>query len=312
MWLMSDHKSKYSALSFDSGFKQVADDCKNSDIRCIGRIHSVFDKVVNIITFDGKLCTIAQEDIDNGPYTARVKAENMCSFREALLGQGDMLGCRGDCLYLGDKMLISLQNAVLWQPEIINCSFYNRIAVEKNIKRVCDCIINYGGFGGMKYYYMKQSGRDLTNYCPTAIELELYKSAGEFLLSIVNKEYHQINGAVKSLIGLGVGLTPSGDDFLAGFIFTITKLNNPIAVLVRKAVESILEEEARTTEISRHMLMAACEGKVRENIENLIKGIFQQESDISEDTIYNVLSIGSTSGVDLAIGVITGLLYSMG
>ncbi|MCL6574357.1 MAG: DUF2877 domain-containing protein, partial [Bacillus sp. (in: Bacteria)] len=114
--------------------------------------------------------------------------------------------------------------------------------------------------------------------------------------------YHAV-----SLIGLGPGLTPSGDDFLVGF-FTIFNMKNSPFFSYRSLCEEVaLKAKLLTNDISYMALKKASTGNVRESIITLINSIISgNEKDLSL-SLNRVLNIGSTSGTDIVLGLVSGL-----
>ncbi|MBQ6893368.1 MAG: DUF2877 domain-containing protein [Clostridia bacterium] len=106
------------------------------------------------------------------------------------------------------------------------------------------------------------------------------------------------NSAVK-LIGLGRGLTPSGDDFLCGFFAVLNALSIP-AVSLREVVYDNLD---RTTGISAAYLAAVIGSRYFTIYDRAVKAIFGT-GDFKEDIDF-VLSMGASSGTDTLIGALT-------
>lgn len=113
--------------------------------------------------------------------------------------------------------------------------------------------------------------------------------------SLVNGD---VNAAVK-LIGLGRGLTPSGDDFLCGF-FAVLNAGNIPAVSLREVVFDNLE---RTTAISAAYIEAVIGRRYFTIYDRAVRAIFS-EGDFKEDVDF-VLSMGASSGTDTMIGALT-------
>lgn len=122
----------------------------------------------------------------------------------------------------------------------------------------------------------------------------------------------------RRLLGLGVGLTPSGDDYLTGLLLSLDNIeshtNNHAAFILKQHVSRAIfggnkQHLDRTNDISQHQLYFAQRGEGKVCVLNLIKGIKQKRFTESElqVAIKEVLSIGSTSGYDLLLGVLAGL-----
>ena len=107
-----------------------------------------------------------------------------------------------------------------------------------------------------------------------------------------------VSAAVK-LIGLGRGLTPSGDDFLCGFFAVLNALTIP-AVSLREAVFDNLD---RTTLISAAYLKAVIGRRYFTIYDRVVRAIYS-DGDFKEDVDF-VLSMGASSGTDTLIGALT-------
>lgn len=106
------------------------------------------------------------------------------------------------------------------------------------------------------------------------------------------------------LLGLGIGLTPTGDDFLTGLILVLNRqvpLGEKLATLIKESL-------ALTNIISQHQLYFACQGESKPLVSQLINQLFDDSSLADfQATIKAVLAIGSTSGYDLLFGIYQGI-----
>jgi hypothetical protein len=109
-------------------------------------------------------------------------------------------------------------------------------------------------------------------------------------------------GAVRDLIGLGYGLTPSGDDFLIGTLATLDALEqtNMHAALGRAVVAAA----GRTSPLSASFLRAAAAGHVGENLHAMVAAILTGDADAA---VTAATRIGHTSGWDALAGAVVTL-----
>ncbi len=130
------------------------------------------------------------------------------------------------------------------------------------------------------------------------------------------RETHGENIAesLRGLIGLGPGLTPSGDDFLAGFIsagIAVSRAWPGVEGIAEKMAETTLREAAgRTTTVSMAMLEDARQGEMSEPMISfldivLITGEMKRVPSLMED----ILSIGASSGEDQLNGLASGIRF---
>ena len=263
-----------------------------------GFVHSVFNRTFNIRMLDSdELYTIASRELDNGPNTLIIDAEG---FQDVGLLENDRVFVEDGLLHIGNKLVIFSKNCEKWcsvlpeYPEDLTVVTRNLLIM----KRYVDV---YGKGGGVKpdfttdNLFSKEVSRVLNEQSRLLIE-EL--SAGR----IDNALQH-----AKALIGLGPGLTPSGDDFLVG-LFTILNVQgipfNGCLSFCEKVVEL---SKTLTNEISYMALKKASIGKVRESIIQLLSSVFYENEEKLLLSLNKVLSIGSSSGTDIALGLISGL-----
>jgi hypothetical protein len=130
--------------------------------------------------------------------------------------------------------------------------------------------------------------------------------------------------ATKGLLGLGPGSTPSGDDFLCGFLLllkmlAVEKQSFPIAfppsfsVCYLKGFQKLLCGSNLTTAISRQFLSLGCAGLFSQSLVMLGKSfVYPQSDDVSFIESLRLLNtMGHSSGYDAATGLLLGLLMFM-
>lgn len=104
--------------------------------------------------------------------------------------------------------------------------------------------------------------------------------------------------SLSSLIGLGIGLTPSGDDFLCGVLagFILRGVDcHPFAAAVREQIQQNLEN---TNDISRMFLHCALQGQFSEAVCSLT-------TVTSSDKLSAAFhAIGHSSGMDTLCGIL--------
>ncbi len=112
-------------------------------------------------------------------------------------------------------------------------------------------------------------------------------------------------GAASKLIGLGRGLTPSGDDFLCGY-FTVLNARGVLAVSLR---ESIYDNLSRTTQISGAYISAVLGRRYFTIYDRAVKAIYS-DGDFKKDVDF-VLSMGASSGTDTMVGALVAARYTI-
>jgi hypothetical protein len=116
---------------------------------------------------------------------------------------------------------------------------------------------------------------------------------------------------VSQLIGLGTGLTPSGDDFLVGYLAGLWCSAGDSAErwrFVSDVGQAIIHLSAQTNDISRTYLYHAAHGQVSNRLETLARAICGVEPrGFLLAAAKSAFQTGHSSGMDMATGLLIGL-----
>ena len=112
---------------------------------------------------------------------------------------------------------------------------------------------------------------------------------------------------VRKLLGAGPGLTPSGDDFLAGVLCAIQLNGNQQALkqLSAALLENVLET---TSPVSASLLKQACDGRVNEHAQQLVQCVLLSSNVDAAAFRSSIERMGASSGWDFLTGLILGVL----
>jgi hypothetical protein len=133
---------------------------------------------------------------------------------------------------------------------------------------------------------------------------------------------YNLGGAVDGLVGLGRGLTPGGDDVLAGVLTALHAVGR--AEMAARIGDLALRDIAqRTTVLSADLLRLAAAGETCLEALAVLRAIhYPGTGSVATapggagarltEAIERLLSIGHTSGADLATGLSIGLLVGPG
>ena len=263
-----------------------------------GFVHSTFSRTFNIKCFEnGDLYTIACNRLDNGPNTLIVDIDNMKPMK---IETNDRVFVEENLLYIGDQLTISIDRAGKWES-VLSTYPCNVDILKRNLMKMKDFINIHGVGGGMK--------KNIITLNP--FEAEVSNMLENRTLLLLNE---LLNGRISSalphavsLIGLGPGLTPSGDDFLTG-LFTIFNMKNSPFYPYRLFCEDVLKKaKTLTNDISYMTLKKAAFGKVRESIISLLNSLLVEDDEDLILSLNKLLNIGSSSGTDIAYGIVFGM-----
>lgn len=107
------------------------------------------------------------------------------------------------------------------------------------------------------------------------------------------------------LLGTGEGFTPSGDDFLLGFISILNIFDERFQI-----PRIILEDEIlfkHTTWVSAMFLKYAQQENYDENVHQVLNTMSSRDEAGFVDFLLQLARRGHTSGLDISLGILTGL-----
>lgn len=128
--------------------------------------------------------------------------------------------------------------------------------------------------------------------------------------ALPQKDLAKIIELASSLLGLGNGLTPEGDDFITGLFFALY-YNQPknIPNWKKEFFETISKTAyQKTTQISANLIECAQNGLADERLADAYQAIKYNLGDFNK-TIHDLLNWGNTSGRMALIGISAGILF---
>jgi hypothetical protein len=112
----------------------------------------------------------------------------------------------------------------------------------------------------------------------------------------------------EALLGLGIGLTPSGDDILCGVaagLFLGGAAGNEHRF--SPALRRLLRDAGRTTDVSARALRLCADGEICDGIYEAARAILLGGAAETERALRALLAVGHSSGAELARGLCLGL-----
>lgn len=114
--------------------------------------------------------------------------------------------------------------------------------------------------------------------------------------------------SARKMIGLGPGVTPSGDDILIGFLAGLWNLagrHGPQLSFIHSFGSALMQIAAQTNEISRTYLYHAAQGQFSSSLSNLAEAIARGRA--VEGPAQVAMRVGHSSGMDSVTGLLVGL-----
>jgi len=237
------------------------------------RILHVFDHACNLINERREILSVVTSQIGNGPFNLVVEHDVLFSDH---LHVKSPISIHVNQLNLG-YLNINTINTRLWSP----CSDWEGLYARRD---------------------------DMLNQL-ASLPIPAYEpSVPAFLLSalttsIVNADIPPSLTAAQELAGLGIGLTPAGDDFILGAILAAWIIH-PVDVAGVLAEEVAKVAAALTTSLSAAWLRSAGRGEAGILWHQSFSALRAGDSFAIQRKITKLLSMGHTSGADALAGFV--------
>lgn len=109
--------------------------------------------------------------------------------------------------------------------------------------------------------------------------------------------------AVRLLKGSGSGLTPAGDDFIAGWILGLHLLDQAGSSRAKKQMALVYSAAQGENIFSNHYLALAREGRGVAAVKSLVNALGGESSSLIDRAVALMAQMGNTSGIDMAVGL---------
>lgn len=281
-----------------------------------GTVHSVFHRACNIELDSDRLLTLLPYQHGNLPCGIRLNSSAQLHFLDTFhIGQS--VACRGGMLRIeGIDVSVDLRTAHSWDMNLRKLHIDVRrprqaqawsVALSEWNRQLC----RTGTLG-----IIELGGPTRQPFIPSVVSESLVRQTAQFVPALLHAtktlRLHDAMNPIGSLIGLGPGLTPSGDDFLVGYLAGLwsTVGHDTSRLQFLTSLGTALCEAARnTTPISRTYLRSAVMSHVSQPIAELAKAL-QQSNDMEEvrKATRAALHIGHTSGSDGVMGLLLGCI----
>ncbi len=283
---------------------QIARDALRAGGRaCIG---AVFERSFYLRMREAWLC-VACPSIAMGPLVLRCDVPEETDWHASGAHSG-MAAFIGDTsVHLRPRFFFSFANAATWIPPTV--SDWTRESLERGVISVDRWMRDHhAGDEGLSEFIHPRAGTGPKSDAARRA-MKPVGSLRKWLATVMansDKSPEAPSDAIDGLIGLGPGLTPSGDDFLGGAMIGLRILGRP--ELSARLFGAVKDKVAlRSNAISAIHLAAAAEGAGSEWLHAALNRTLAGDAGLLPTALKNVDRIGHTSGWDAFAGAVTVL-----
>ncbi len=275
-------------------------------IRGCGYVHSVYRQVVNILSSD-ILISLHPQSVFLSPYSIvldhSVSACHGCFLDSHI---GEPVHIRDSFIILGKRRVtINLKNA-----QHVSLSLKPlRALTQQDLERWLEKLGQLTEATQSNSLFLNALGCAFSRHTKHNRSDNTFARRSHSILAGIASaceagSYGDLCSQVRSTIGFGMGLTPSGDDLIVGMLgaFHFFAYDRPIRKYLFGAVASNIHS---TTLQSHYMLRAALDGLFPQVLCKMLLAI--ASDGCLEKPLEQLGSIGATSGDDMLAGVIVAL-----
>lgn len=269
-----------------------------------GAVHSVFARVLNLsFGAQDQLSLDARPDAGTLPGTARVTGPRAMDFR-TLVAPGAAVSLRAGILRIhGSALAADFREVPISQATPLPASATSDLVDDDAWWKAWTIFVATAPRAGFAIAVVPDfSGGRLD----TAIVRRVRAAIPPLLRAVRAGDDARSRDCLVSLIGIGPGLTPSGDDFAAGFLLGL-EFGPAARRATSKALSLALAGSSRaSTDISGHYLAHAAAGRFASAPVRLAHSIARHSGDIG-DRLHDAMQSGACSGSDTAFGILCGM-----
>jgi hypothetical protein len=257
----------------------------------------VFEPVANLVNAESRVLSVVNPRVGNGPFSLVVPDTNFTDFIEA----GSQIGSLTGLLQIGE-LQIDYSEAPLWAPAP-DWDAAGPDSFPWTVDHLRALLSQHADPDSFAQLVISPSHAEQ----PWAKTLAAARQpASDLLAALGQTDLQGIQDAAAGLAGLGVGLTPAGDDFLVGVmhgLYAVYGELNALTLCLNIAEAAI----PRTNSLSAAWLEAAARGEAGEPWHQLLAAISAQDQAAFEAAVLRILPTGHTSGADALGGFLAVL-----
>lgn len=268
------------------------------------QIQSVFDSSVNLRLVDvDRLITVLVSDHYELPQGIRIWMKDLSL---QTLTVGLCAASRGGILrFDSSPFTVDLRGAPVWKCRIPEFNLdMQSLCAQQALSKAWD-LLN-------REQRLRKADLVADDLFQAGAGSPLSQRIGRPVMSLVTSvEQFDIQGAVRAarkILGLGPGVTPSGDDVLIGFLAGLwSMVGQEMAQIsfIRSFGAKLVQAAGETGEISRTYILHATQGQFSSSLSNLVEAI-AIGGDV-EAAAQTAMRVGHSSGMDSVTGLLIGL-----
>lgn len=259
-------------------------------------VHSAYERTINLM-IDGQLIALQVKGSPVSPISVILPLDPT-EIRNLDAHEGQKIILEGSNIVIGKTAITFDASTAVYD------GYLNKYNFNADMKHLIKSIIEKAHRGGFSF---------LTNpsKVPEDLVLSYVKQKLKTVITLIHDDKTEAAAeAISSLIGVGTGLTPSGDDFITGILSAFSAFpetfDEDIVEQVRNSVSLNLQN---TNEISMAFIKCALDNQFSVPVISLYQwlcsenGLPETRKSQSDEILQSFLAIGHSSGIDTLTGI---------
>ncbi len=274
-----------------------------------GSVHSVYRQVCNIELDRGELLTLLGREPANVPHGVRCTLPDPADFR-AWLRPAQAVAADDLSLRIPEgRITIDFSTAWRWRCGLDRCPIDARAEPSLQALRAVRVVLREqappSGFAPLLLHDGTPGGA-----LDQAMRRRLMQALPALSCADADLDCVAAAHALAQLTGLGPGLTPSGDDFIVGYLAALHG-RCPFEPLLPRYLEElsgpVMQFALAANLISRQYLLNALAGEFSESLAQVVLGIARHDDLRLRESAAQLVRVGHSSGADSMLGLLFGL-----
>ena len=260
-----------------------------------GRVAAVFNRSL-YLEFDSGWCCLVETELGAGPVNICVLLPGRMDIvtRNAPIDRVDQ------GFVIGSRLHVATASARVWTAPIVEWSEETLIRGLAALDPLC---LDHAPKAGLSRIVWPRSSADPASF-ELCVAMPVVASLTGWLQRVLNCDAPELPpGSITKLVGLGPGLTPSGDDFLVGMLVVLSLVGRfDLVAAVDQVIHPTLAEG--TGPISRLHLAAALSGETGEQLHAMVHAVLVGDHNVLASRLVSISHVGHSSGWDTLAGAV--------
>jgi hypothetical protein len=278
--------------------------------RARAQVHSVFPRACNMKTESGELLTLLAPGFGNLPHGIRCASPIASLPARLRRGQAAILAGATIRIPAAD-ISVDFSAAGVWNGLVAAASPGLPGAVaQETLRELRQTLREHAPAQGIAPALFCFGNRPST--LERALAARMAQTLPVLARATETSNACAVIAALRALVGLGTGLTPSGDDFIAGYLAALWSRSHRepgICALLHSLAVPVGRLLLHTNAISRQMVRDALQGHFGERLVEVVRCVCSG-GDVAGATM-RALEVGHSSGADVLCGLLFGYLPTL-